>query len=211
MSGAKKSAGKRRGKQRDFLAGRLLIAMPNMSDPRFEHSVLVVCAHDPDHAMGVIVNKPLANVELGDLLDQLEIDPREGAGGELVYFGGPVQTDRGVVLHTLDYRTDTTLEVAPGVGLTATRDILVDIAGRRRERTPPSRFLVAIGYAGWGPGQLEDEISMNAWAHGDVEEAIVFAADPSKTWRVALERLGVTAAKLSPEWWSARPDDAPLN
>ncbi|MBB5518665.1 YqgE/AlgH family protein [Amphiplicatus metriothermophilus] len=211
MAGEKTSSEKRRDEERDFLAGRLLIAMPNMTDPRFEQSVVVMCAHDADHAMGVIVNKPLANVELGDLLEQLEIDPREGAAGELVFFGGPVQTDRGVVLHTLDYRTETTLEIAPGIGLTATRDILVDIAGRRRERTPPSRFLVAIGYAGWGPGQLEDEIAMNVWVHGDAEESIVFAADPASSWRAALERLGVTAAKLSPEWWSPRADDAPLN
>lgn len=185
--------------------------MPSMTDPRFERSIVAICAHDEDHAMGVIVNKPLADIEFSELLEQLDIDPREGVGGDPVYFGGPVQTDRGVVLHTLDYRLDTTLVVAPGIGLTANREILVDIGGRRRGRTPPSHFILAIGYAGWSAGQLEDELAMNAWAHCDSDEAIIFARDTSQSWRKALKKLGVTEAMLSPEWLSVRPGDAPLN
>lgn len=196
---------------RDFLGGRLLIAMPNMTDPRFERSIVAICAHDEEHAMGVIVNKPLADIEFGELLEQLDIDPREGKGGDPVYFGGPVQTDRGVVLHTLDYRLDTTLIVAPGLGLTANREILVDIGGRKRSRPAPAHYLLAIGYAGWGAGQLEDELAMNAWAHCDADEAIIFARDASASWRNALKKLGVTAAMLSREWMTVRPDDAPLN
>lgn len=196
---------------RDFLTGQLLIAMPNMGDPRFERSVLLVCAHDESHAMGIIINKPLADVEMGELLEQLDIAPPDNIGRRPVYFGGPVQTDRGLVLHSLDYRLDRTMEVCPGVGLTATREILVDIADNGGLRAPPARFLLAIGYAGWDAGQLEEEIAVNAWAHCDPDEAIIFASDVSAAWTKALARLGVTAAMLSPEWSSPRPDDAPLN
>lgn len=196
---------------RDFLAGQLLIAMPNMADPRFERSVLIVCAHDERHAMAVILNKPLADVELSELLEQLSIDPREGVGGDPVYFGGPVQTERGLVVHTLDYRAESTVAITAEIGITATRDILMDIGGRSAKRRPPSRFLLAIGHAGWSAGQLEQELAMNAWAHCDPDEAIVFSNDTRQSWQRALERLGVTGAMLSPEWSSARPDDAPLN
>ena len=201
-----------RGKsQRDFLTGQLLIAMPNMSDPRFERSVLLVCFHDADHAMAVIVNKPVEELELGELLERLEIDPKESVGGEPVFFGGPVQMERGSVLHSLDYRLDCTIEISPGVGLTASKEILVDIAGHRGERTPPAQFLVAVGYAGWSAGQLESELTANAWAHCDADESIIFAANSDESWRRALEKIGVTGAKLSSEWMSARPSDAPLN
>lgn len=195
---------------RDFLAGKLLIAMPSMEDPRFRRSVVLMCLHDPEQAMGVIVNKPLANVEFGDLLEQLSIDPRAGVGGETVYCGGPVQTDRGLVIHSLDYRRETTLTIAPGVGLTATREVLNDIAGQRPERTPPARYLLAVGHAGWGPGQLESELALNAWAHCDVYEDLVFNPNPGRTWRSALQTLGVTAAMFSTAWSTVRSDDEPL-
>lgn len=196
---------------RDFLSGRLLIAMPNMGDPRFERSVLLVCAHDEQHAMGVIVNKPLVDVEMGELLEQLDIVPPEAVGQRPVYFGGPVQTDRGLVLHSLDYQLDSTMIVCPGVGLTTTREILVDIAESDGEKAAPEKFLLAIGYAGWDAGQLEGEIAVNAWAHCDADSAIIFASDANESWKRALAQLGVTGAMLSPEWSSPRPDDAPLN
>jgi putative transcriptional regulator len=185
--------------------------MPNMRDPRFEHSVILLCAHDRDHAMGVIVNKPLGDVELGELLEQLDIDPREGVGGDSVFFGGPVQTQRGLVLHSLDYSNEATIEVCPGVGLTTSREILADIGGRSRKRSPPKRFLVAIGHAGWGGGQLEAEFSVNAWIHSKPDADLIFADNPDGTWKRALEGLGVTGAMLSPEWASARRGNAPLN
>ncbi|MGE0409973.1 MAG: YqgE/AlgH family protein [Amphiplicatus sp.] len=197
-------------KTRDFLAGQLLIAMPNMTDPRFERTVLIVCSHDEHHALAVILNKPLAHVEFGELLEQLSIDPREGIGGDPVYFGGPVHTSRGLVLHSLDYRREETLEVAPGVGMTATREVLVDIGGRGAAGPRPARHLLAVGYAGWSGGQLEDELAMNAWAHCAAEADIVFAPDPERSWAKALARLGVTGAMLSPEW-AARDFDSPLN
>ena len=210
MASKSRETAKRKKAGRDFLTGQLLIAMPNMSDPRFERSVLLMCAHDEQHAMGVIVNKPLADVEMSELLEQLEIDIAEGAKEQPVFFGGPVQTDRGLVLHSLDYRVDSTLEVCPGVGLTTTRDILIDIAGGAA-RAAPEKFMLAIGYAGWGEGQLEQELSMNAWAHCDPDTAIIFPKDASVSWKRALARLGVTEAMLSPEWSSPRSDDAFLN
>ena len=182
-----------------------------MTDPRFERAVLIMCAHDEHHAMGVIVNKPVSDIEFGELLEQLSIDPREGVGGDPVYFGGPVQTDRGVVVHSLDYRIESTLVVAPNIGLTANREILVDIGGVRAARPRPERYFLAIGYAGWSAGQLEGELAMNAWAHCDADADIVFSREPRYAWRNALKKLGVTEAKLSPEWMSARPGDARLH
>ena len=107
---------------REYLGGQMLIAMPNMGDPRFDRSVIFLCAHDEDHAMGVIVNKPLDDVDLSELLEQLEIAPQADADETPVFFGGPVQTERGLVLHTLDYQLETTLELGDGLGLTASRD-----------------------------------------------------------------------------------------
>jgi putative transcriptional regulator len=197
--------------ERDFLTGKLLIAMPNMTDPRFEKSVLLVVSHDPLHAMAIVINRPLADIELGDLLEQLSIDPREGAGGEQVYYGGPVQIDRGLVIHTLDYRSSQTMAVGDRFGVTASKDILVDIGGRGAHRKPPEKYMLAIGHAGWGAGQLESEIRINSWCHAEATERLVFGADPSETWNAALKSLGVTGAMLSPEWSSPRPGDAPLN
>lgn len=196
---------------RDFLAGKLLIAMPNMTDPRFEKSVVLMVSHDERHAMGVVVNKPLAEVELGDLLEQLEIDPRKGAGGEPVFYGGPVQTDRGLVVHSLDYKTKQTMAVGPDLGVTASKDILVDIGGSAAKRKGPDRYLLAIGHAGWGAGQLESEIALNAWCHSEADAGLIFGGDARDLWNAALKSLGVTAAMLSPEWSRVRPDDAPLN
>ncbi len=196
---------------RDFLAGQLLIAMPNMGDPRFEHSVVFICAHDEDHAMGVIVNKRIADIDLDELLRQLEIEPSEEASETPVYFGGPVQTERGLVLHTLDYRLDKTLAVAPDLGLTATKDILADIGGKHPRRPAPRAFLLAVGHAGWGAGQLEQEITMNAWVHCEADETIIFGGAENASWNRALGKLGVTSAMLSPEWASIRNQDQPLN
>ena len=200
-----------KGAGRDFLVGQMLIAMPNMGDPRFEHSVIFLCTHDEEHAMGVIVNKPLADVELSDLLEQLEIEPETSLEETPVFFGGPVQTERGVVLHTLDYVLETTIKLNDDIGLTATKDVLVDIAGHEPSRPPPRRFLLAVGHAGWGAGQLEQEIAMNVWAHCAPDESIIFDGAKIASWKHALAKLGVTGAMLSPEWASPRRDDQPLN
>ncbi|GJL94164.1 MAG: UPF0301 protein [Hyphococcus sp.] len=196
---------------RDFLRGQLLIAMPNMGDPRFERSVIFICAHDEEHAMGLIINKRLADTELSALLKQLDISPRDGADETPVFFGGPVQTERGVVLHTLDYNIEKTIDLGGEIGLTATKDVLHDIGGEEPLREPPREYLLALGHAGWGPGQLEQEIAMNVWIHCDPDESIIFRGAETASWKQALAKLGVTSAMLSPEWASTRSDDQPLN
>lgn len=182
-----------------------------MNDPRFEKSVILMVSHDPSHAMGIVINKALAKVELGDLLEQLAIDPREGAGGEPVFYGGPVQTDRGVVIHTLDYQSPQTLAIGGGMGVTASKEILANIGGRTRTQEPPKRYKLAIGHAGWGAGQLESEIAVNAWCHCDSDVDLVFGATSSDIWRDTFKRLGVTNAMFSKEWSTARTSDAPVN
>ncbi len=195
----------------DFLAGQLLIAMPNMGDPRFEHSVIFMCTHDADHAMGVIVNKPLTDITLSTLLAQLEIDTDENVADAPVFFGGPVQTQRGVVLHSLDYKLESTVEFGDAIGLTASQDVLIDIGGRAPARKPPQHFLLALGHAGWSAGQLEQEISMNVWAHCAPDETTIFDGGMKSGWKRALGQLGVTGAMLSPEWAASRRHDQPLN
>lgn len=196
---------------RDFLAGQLLIAMPNMGDPRFERSVILICTHDTDHAMGVILNKRLDDVEFTDLLTQLGIQPSENALYTDVFYGGPVQTERGLVLHTPDYEIDKTMAIKGDLALTATRDILVDIGGCDPVRPAPRRYLLAVGHAGWGPGQLEQEIAMNGWLHCTPDDHLIFDGAQEDAWNGALAKLGVTNAMLSPEWAASRRTDQPLN
>ena len=196
---------------RDFLTGKLLIAMPNMGDPRFEKAVVFMCAHDDEHAMGLIVNKPVADLEMSALLEQLDIEADDRAVDQPVFFGGPVQPERGIVLHTLDYRIEPTLALNNEVGMTASRDILLDIGGASPSRPTPRRYLLAIGHAGWGAGQLEDEIAMNAWAHCDPDEEIIFDGATKPSWQNALSKLGVNSAMFSSEWAEGRDSDTPLN
>ncbi len=185
--------------------------MPNMGDSHFERSVVLICSHDVDHAMGVIVNKRIDDVDFTDLLTQLDISPSPNAQYTDVFLGGPVQTERGLVLHTLDYEADKTVRLSDELALTATREILADIGGTEPERPAPSQYLLAIGHAGWGPGQLEQEIAMNAWLHCDVDNALIFNGAHDDTWTGALAKLGVTSAMLSKEWASVRDTGQPLN
>ncbi|SFG88160.1 putative transcriptional regulator [Palleronia marisminoris] len=177
------------------LTGKLLIAMPGMGDPRFEKSVVVVVAHGADGGMGLIVNKPAPSIGLGHLFEQLSIEGQSG-GDKLVYFGGPVENSRGFVLHDADYRQDdTTLSIDPQFGMTATLDILRAMA----EGGGPEKSLVALGYAGWGPGQLEEEIAENGWLIADANPDLVFSDDHSGKWIAAIETLGIDPIMLSAE------------
>jgi putative transcriptional regulator len=176
------------------LTGKLLIAMPAMGDPRFEHAVVLICAHSEEGAMGLIVNKPTGEVALSDMLDQLSIEHGPQSRQMEVSFGGPVEQTRGFVLHSLDYVSNVnTLKVESVFGLTATLDILEALAKGRG----PERALVAIGYAGWGPGQLEDELSQNAWLTCDANMELVFDLPDTGKWDGALKSLGVDALLLS--------------
>lgn len=176
------------------LSGKLLIAMPGMEDPRFEKSVVYICAHSDEGAMGLIVNKPAPDIRLDDLLEQLDIDRGDGSRDARVFFGGPVEAGRGFVLHTGDYHGNmSTLQVDDAFGMTATRDILEDIARGRG----PKAALAALGYSGWAPGQLEGELAQNAWLTCDADQAIVFAPDNGAKWAAALRKLGIDPLMLS--------------
>ncbi|MEM7073694.1 MAG: YqgE/AlgH family protein [Pseudomonadota bacterium] len=176
------------------LNGKLLVAMPGMGDPRFEKSVVFMCAHSDEGAMGLIVNRRADNLRLRDLFDQLDIDTTREARDMPVHFGGPVEHGRGFVLHDFGYHSAiSTLDVNSDFAMTATLDILEDLAAGRG----PVRNLVALGYAGWGPGQLESEIGQNAWLTVDADKAIVFDANDDGKWDAALAKLGISAVTLS--------------
>ncbi|SER67433.1 putative transcriptional regulator [Tranquillimonas rosea] len=176
------------------LSGKLLIAMPGMGDPRFDRSVIFLCAHSEDGAMGLIVNKPSSGVTFAELLEQLSIDPGMSPREIRVYFGGPVDTGRGFVLHSADYGTNSsTLHVDDSFGMTATLDVLEDIS----EGRGPDNAILALGYAGWGPGQLEDEIRGNGWLTADASGEIVFDGNDEAKWSAALRTLGIDPVLLS--------------
>ena len=177
------------------LTGKLLIAMPGMGDPRFEKSVVFMCAHSGDGAMGLIVNKPIPDLAFSDLLTQLKIDRPDRTSSDIrVHFGGPVEHGRGFVLHSGDYdASGSTLNVAPDYGMTATLDILHDIA----HGDGPDRAFLALGYSGWGPGQLEGEIVQNGWITADATPEIVFTPDNDGKWGLALKSLGIDPLTLS--------------
>lgn len=198
-------------KNRDFLTGALLIAMPGLRDPRFERSVVYLCAHDAEHAYGLIVNKPLADVTMAEVLERMEIAADDISAAGAVYFGGPVGMERGAVLHTRDYEAGGTTDVANQLGLTWTRDIIVDIVSSRRRRPPPRRHLFAVGYAGWSDGQLESEIASNSWAHCAYDPDLVFSREPALIWERALAKLGVSARHLSGDWFAERAPGERLN
>lgn len=176
------------------LAGKLLIAMPGLGDVRFDKSVILVCAHSAEGAMGLVVNKPSPDLSFGGLLDQLKI-PRAPQGRDIrVHLGGPVERGRGFVLHSADYESrGATMTVPGGFGMTATVDVLAALA----RGLGPSSALLALGYSGWGPGQLESEIARNDWLTADAPADIVFSGDNAAKWRDALKGLGINPLTLS--------------
>jgi putative transcriptional regulator len=177
-----------------FFSGQLLIAMPGISDPRFERAVILVCAHDSRHAMGLAVNRPVEGLTVPDLLVRLDIKSEIKAPPDLVLMGGPVERERGFVLHTDDYRAEHSIEVGLGLTLTATRDVLEAMAAASGR---PRRSLLALGYAGWGAGQLENEIKESVWLTVEPDEALIFGADHERKWTQALSKLGVDPERLS--------------
>jgi putative transcriptional regulator len=180
---------------RHALTGNLLIASPSMGDSRFKRAVILVCDHDDEHAMGIILNRPMAKLTLPKLLDQLGIDCSIKLPRSPVLDGGPCQRDRGFVLHTDDWESDeATQKITMGLSLTATRDVLQAIG--RGDR--PQRATLALGYSGWGPGQLEDEIKDNAWLIGEPDlDSIFDASDVKSKWEQAYQRLGVQPWQMS--------------
>jgi putative transcriptional regulator len=178
----------------NFLEGKLLIAMPGMADPHFEKSVIFVCAHSADGAMGIIINKPVAGLSFHDLISKLELKVTRETPNFPVLYGGPVETGRGFVLHSGEYESsEATLPVSEDVSLTATLDILRAMADGRG----PHHAIFALGYAGWQAGQIEDEIRRNGWIHCDSDPDILFDQELDAKWATALRKLGINASGLS--------------
>jgi putative transcriptional regulator len=181
----------------EFLSGRLLIAMPGIGDPRFERSVVFLCAHDEEHAIGLAVNRPVGGLTLESLFEKIGVErPIRRVADEPVLVGGPVERERGFVLHTDDYLCEgVSMEVGGGLALTTTKDVLQALT---REGAPRKAFL-ALGYAGWGPGQLEEEVRESVWLVCDADETLLFGEDHEHKWAHALEKLGISPAMLAME------------
>jgi putative transcriptional regulator len=194
------TAGETAGPSREIamksLTGQLLIAMPQMMDPRFARSVVYVCAHSEDEgAMGLVVNKLFESLTMDELFTHLKLDPGGLGRSRPVYFGGPVEPGRGFVLHTTDYREEATLVVADGIAVTATLDVLRAIG----KGEGPRKNLLALGYAGWAPGQLDAEMKANGWLSAPADADLVFDPDFEGKWQRALGQLGIDLTLLSTE------------
>ena len=177
----------------DSLQAQLLIAMPSMQDERFQRSVIFMCSHTADAgAMGLMINKQLPNLQFADLARQLDIEA-ENSPPITMHFCGPVETGRGFVLHSDDYQRDATGPMAEGVSMTATVDILRGMASG----AGPGDAILALGYAGWAPGQLEQEIQRNDWLHCAADSDIIFEVALDSKWEAAVRRIGIDPAMLS--------------
>ena len=177
----------------EYLTGQLLVAMPQMEDQRFARSVVYICAHTEDGAMGLILNKLAEAINFSDLLEQLNLPMDTVSGTTRVHFGGPVETGRGFVLHSDDFTQDASLLIEKGVALTATVDILTAIS----EGNGPRNYLLALGYAGWAPGQLDSEIQANGWLITPADTDILFGSKIENKWYTALSNLGIDITMLS--------------
>jgi putative transcriptional regulator len=185
----------------NYLDGQMLIAMPGIGDPRFERTVIFLCVHSADGAMGLVVNRAAEQLSFPELLQRLDLLPQNEriklppqAQSMKVQIGGPVESGRGFVLHTSDYHADdSTLPIDVGLGLTATLDVLRAIAAG----TGPRQALLALGYAGWGPGQLEQEIQRNGWLHCESDETLLFDTDLEAKYDLALRKLGIDPSMLT--------------
>ena len=177
----------------DSLTGNLLVAMPQMQDPRFARTVIYMCVHNEDGAMGLVVNRLADSVTFPELLEQLNIGPESKTDDIRVHFGGPVESGRGFVLHSADYKQGGTVIVNDTIALTATVDILKAIA----KGAGPQRCLLALGYAGWGPGQLDGEIQQNAWLHVPADDELIFDTDLDSKWERAAAKIGIAMSQLS--------------
>lgn len=176
----------------EFLINHFLIAMPGLADPNFFHTVTYICEHDADGAMGIVINRPL-DLNLGDILSHMDITATPDTAPLPVFQGGPVQTERGFVVHTPLGDWEATLQVSEQIGVTASQDVLASIAAGQG----PQRSLIALGYAGWGAGQLEQEMADNVWLSGPATAEVLFDIPVEKRWEAAAGLLGVDLTLLS--------------
>ena len=191
--------------ENNYLSGQMLIAMPGMTDPRFEKAVIYICAHNEDGAMGLVVNRLIESMTFPEMLKQLDIEPSEPEDVIRVLLGGPVDQARGFVLHSPDYLQDASMVVDDDVALTATIDILRAIA----DGAGPRNRLLALGYAGWGPGQLDSEILHNGWLNVSADDDLVFGEDLDAKWERAMAKIGIDPLLLSDDVGHAEHHDAP--
>ena len=180
-----------------FLVGQLLMSMPGIGDPRFERVVIAMCLHDEDGALGLVVNRPHGSLTVRALMEQLDIDAGATPADTRVMVGGPVEPSRGFVLHSSDYEGQSTISVAGTDGakwvLTSTLDVLRDIAAGKG----PRRWLAALGYTGWGDGQLEGEWTRHGWLTAPGDTRLLFETPPAQCWRAAFDAIGVDVSQLS--------------
>ncbi|MEW6454342.1 MAG: YqgE/AlgH family protein [Pseudomonadota bacterium] len=203
MKMTRKTLQKGAGPERGYLDGQMLIASPGMSDERFAKSVIYVCAHSSEGAMGIVVNQPAKHISFPDLLVKLDVIPAADliqlpprAGGVKVLKGGPVETERGFVLHSSDFFIEnSTLPIDKGICLTATLDILKAIA----KGAGPESALLALGYAGWAPGQLDNEMQQNGWLHCPADPALLFSTNIEEKYDLAMRKIGIRPGMLSSE------------
>jgi len=177
----------------NWLTGQLLVAMPGMADPRFSQAVIYICSHGPNGAMGLVVNRLFGEADFGMLLDQLNVESAFGTPDILVQFGGPVEMGRGFVLHSGEYLREGTTQIDDSIAVTATVEIIQDLADGKG----PERALMALGYAGWGAGQLEEELKNNGWLTVSADENILFDTDLESKWSRAMAKIGVSPSMLS--------------
>ena len=177
----------------DGLTGKLLIAMPGIDDDRFDRTVILLCAHSDEHAMGIVLNRTLMDITLTDLFDQLEVPMEESLPDDPILHGGPVGTDRGFVIHSPDFESvGATIPICNGLKLTATKEVLSAMASAER----PEKCRLALGYSGWGPQQLEAELRQNVWLVVDADEEIIFDTDFDQKWERAINKLGMSPSSL---------------
>ena len=176
-----------------YLPGQLLIAMPGMADPRFSKSVIYLCAHNEDGAMGLVINKLVGSLTFKELLKQMEIETGNFNSNVEVHFGGPVETGRGFVLHSTDYNSAETMRVNNDFAVTATVEVLKSIADGKG----PCNVMFALGYSGWAPGQLDTEMQNNGWLHCKADLSIVFGEDNEAKWKLAAAMMGVDLSLLT--------------
>ncbi len=175
------------------LTNQFLIAMPSLADPNFHGTVTYICEHNPQGAMGIVINRPL-NLTLGEVLSQMKIEPQESTVARRpVYMGGPVQTDRGFVLHTPAGQWESMLRISDEIGITTSKDILENIAAG----SGPQHTLIALGYAGWGAGQIEQELADNAWLCGPADNSIIFNTPWQQRWEAAAALMGIDLNQIS--------------
>ena len=181
--------------QQTNLTNQFLIAMPNLKDPNFEKTVTYICAHDEEGAMGIVINKPL-EIELAEIFEQMDIPANNpDTNNKMIFHGGPVHTDRGFILHHASKEWDSSIIVSDDICVTTSKDILEAMAAG----DGPEQSLIALGYAGWASGQLEQELMDNAWLNGPSDLEIIFSTPFEQCWQSAADHMGIDIEKLSPD------------